>query len=86
MTTGKHHHCQGDETDDQPQRAVIVGDHHVVADHPPDHHRNADQQGDNRLPAKTLHGGQRGFLLTFAALEIVLNRFRAVAGFFHRLD
>lgn len=85
VPTGEDHHRKGDEADDQPQRTVVVADHHVIADHAPDHHRHADQQGDNRLPAKTFHGGDGGFLLTFAAFQIVLDRLRAVARFLHRL-
>ena len=86
MATGKHHHRQRDNTDSQPQGAVIIADHHVVADHPPAHDRDTDQQGDDRLPAEALHGGDSGFLLTLAAFEVVFDGFRAVARFLYGLD
>ncbi|MNS70298.1 hypothetical protein D3C71_1746530 [compost metagenome] len=85
MPTGEDHHTKGDHTNHQPQRAVVVGDHHVVAEHSPHHHRNTDQQSDNRLPAEAFHGGDGGLLLAFAALGIIFNGLCAVAGFFHRL-
>ena len=85
VAAGEDHDGEGDKADNQPQRTVVVADHHVIADHAPDHHRHADQQGDNRLPAKTFHRREGGFLLTFAALQIVFDRLRAIAGFLHRL-
>ncbi len=85
MTAREDHHAQGNKTNDQPQRAVVVGDHHVVAEHPPHHHRNTHQQGDNRLPAEALHGSNCRFLLALAAFGIIFDGLRAVARFFNGL-
>ena len=59
MAAGKDHHRQGDNTDSQPQGAVIIADHHIVADHSPAHDRDTDQQGDDSLPEVT--AGQPGW-------------------------
>jgi len=86
MAAGKDHHRQGDNTDSQPQGAVIIADHHIVADHSPAHDRDTDQQGDDSLPAEALHCGDGGFLLALAAFEVVFDSFRAVARFLYGLD
>ncbi len=85
MPAGENHYRQGYQADNQPQAAVVGGDHHVIADHPPDHHRDTHRQCDNRLPAEALHRSDGGFLLALAAFSVIFNRFRAVARFFHRL-
>ena len=85
MPACKHHHRKGNQTNHQPQRAVVVGDHHVVTHHAPHHHRNTHQQGDNRLPAEALHGGDSRFLLALAAFGIIFDGLRAVARFFNGL-
>ncbi|MNY56201.1 hypothetical protein D3C86_1922560 [compost metagenome] len=85
MTAREDHYAERDQTNHQPQRSVVLGDHHIVAEHSPHHHRNTDQQGDNRLPAEAFHGGDGGFLLTFTAFYVIFDGLRAVAGFFHRL-
>ena len=85
VSARKNHHGKGRQADCQPQAAVIGGDHHVVAEHPPDHHRHADQQRDNRLPAEAFHGSECGFLLAFAAFNVIFDRFCAVACFLYRL-
>ncbi|CNT58466.1 Uncharacterised protein [Salmonella enterica subsp. enterica serovar Bovismorbificans] len=85
VTARKDHHRKRDQANSQPQAAVVAGHHHVIADHPPDHDRYTDRQGDDGLPAKTFHGGDGGFLLALAAFDVIFNRLCAVAGFFHRL-
>ncbi|MNP62968.1 hypothetical protein D3C76_1583110 [compost metagenome] len=85
MAAGEDHHPEGENANRQPQRAVIVGDHHIVTEHPPAHHRDPHQQGDNRLPAKTFHGGNGRFLLAFTAFEVIFNCLCTVARFFNGL-
>ncbi len=85
MAASKDHHPERDNANYQPQRAVVVGDHHVVTEHTPAHHRDPHQQGDNRLPAKTFHGGNGRFLLAFTAFEVIFNRLGAIACFFNGL-
>ncbi len=86
MSAREHHHREGYQANHQPQRAVVVGDHHVVAEHAPHHHRNPHQQGENRLPAEALHGGDSRFLLALAAFGIIFDGLRAVARFLNGLD
>ena len=81
MTACKYHYTKRNNTNDQPQRAVIVGDHHVVTDHAPHHHRDPDQQRNNGLPAEAFHGGDSRFLLTFAAFGIIFDGLCAIARF-----
>ncbi len=82
----ENHYRQGDEANPQPQRAVVVGDHHIVAEHAPDHHRDTHRQGEGGLPAKALHCRLSGLLLTFPAFIVIFNGFSAVSGFLHRAD
>ena len=86
MAAGEDHHREGDKPDNQPQGTVIIADHHIVTDHSPDHDRHPHQQGNNRLPAEAFHGGDSGFLLAFAALQIIFDRFGTVACLLHRLN
>ncbi len=53
MPAREHHHGESDRANHQPQGAVGIGDHHIVTQHAPQHHRNTDQQRDNGLPAET---------------------------------
>ena len=85
MAACKHHDRKGNQTNHQPQRAVVGGDHHVVTHHAPHHHRDPHQQGDNRLPAEALHGGDSRFLLALAAFDIIFDGLCAVARFLHGL-
>ncbi|MNC74981.1 hypothetical protein D3C75_1264400 [compost metagenome] len=84
MPAGEDHHPERDNTDNQPQGAVFVGDHHIVAEHSPHHHRDPDQQRHNGLPAVAFHGGDSGLMLALTAFDIILNRLCAVARFFNR--
>jgi cation transport ATPase len=61
-----------------------LADHHVIADHAPDHHRHADQQSDNRLPAKTFHGGDdnRSLWLVIGLVTLAVMVF--AGGHFYR--
>ena len=85
MTAREDHHGEGCQTNDQPQAAVIGGDHHVIANHAPYHHRYAEQQRNCGLPAEAFHGGNGRFLLAFTTLKVVFNGFSTVAGFLYGL-
>ena len=86
MPARQNHHRQGDDPDGQPDPVVRRGQHHIVADHSPDHHRDTDRQCQSSLPAEPLHIGNRDFLLALTAFGIILNQFRAVTGFLHSGD
>ncbi len=84
MAARENHHAERDKANDQPERTVGVGDHHVVAEHAPDHYRNTDGERERRLPAKAFHGRLRGLLLAFAAFGVVIDGFGTVTRFFNR--
>ena len=85
VTARENHHRKRCQTNRQPQAAVVIAHHHVVANHSPYHDRDTQQQRDGCLPAKTFHGCHGGFLLTLAAFSIIFNGFCAVTRFFYRL-
>ncbi|SVK47370.1 Uncharacterised protein [Acinetobacter baumannii] len=84
VPAGEHHYRQGDDADQQPGALGFRRQRHAAAEQPPGHQRNTQRQPQRRLPAKALHVGAGGLLLTFAAFGFVLNHLGAVAGFFHR--
>ena len=86
MPARQNHHRQGDDPDSQPDVVICRGQHHIVADHSPDHHRNTDSQRQCSLPAEPFHIGDSNFLLTLTAFGIILNQLRTVTGFLHGGD
>lgn len=80
----QNHYRQGYQADNQPQAAVVSGDHHVIADHP---------QTITGIPtaSATIACQRKRFIvatavsLALAAFSVILIASRAVARFFHRL-
>ncbi len=86
MAAGDNHNQQRDGADSEPERAVGVAEHHIVAEHAPDHQGRAERQRQRRLPAKAAHRFARAALLPVAPLLFILHRLSVVARRVDRLD
>ncbi len=78
MAAGDDHDQQSHDAQRQPDAVVVVGEHHVVAHHAPDHQRQAKRQGNSSLPAETPHRAAGAELLLLTSLLLIIHHLRAI--------